>query len=545
MSEEFMNLLKEKEANVLVSENGGKGYRTTGKALLDLNFSTASLRSKDESEIIFKWNTAFAENPEYALKWLFFARDIREGMGERRLFRTILKWMANNNPKAISNLIVPKIMGEYGCWSDILILFDTYLEDTALYCIYQQLKEDISNANNNKPISLLAKWLPSINTSSSETRKKAKKIQANLLITEQGYRKMLSKLRQHLKVVERQMSENKWSEIEYDQVPSVANIKYARSFLKHDFERRHNYLTQVSKGQAKINSKDLYPYQITTNIRKILEHIRHMYRVYYDYYTEMYVRKLSEYISPDSEYLSSSQQDELNLMEGMWKNLPNLIPSASSILVIRDGSGSMLRSVEGTGRAIDIANSLTLYFAEHLKGAYHNTFITFSSKPEVVTIPDKINDLKSDQIVSATLLDKMAVLSNYDDCTNTNIEATFDLILDIAVKNHLSQDELPQNTLIVSDMEFDAVTNNPDSRVFESIESKFKAAGYKMPRLIFWNVASRTGTIPVRKNELGVSLVSGFSIHIMNMILSNKLDPYEVLLETLDSERYKQITYRE
>lgn len=111
---------------------------------------------------------------------------------------------------------------------------------------------------------------------------------------------------------------------------------------------------------------------------------------------------------------------------------------------------------------------------------------------------------------------------------------------------------MPQNVLIISDMEFDTCAicgsqsdywnrKRPDSRLFDVIRQNYEAAGYKLPRLVFWNVNSRTGTIPVKENDLGVALVSGFSQNVASMVMSGKLDPYECLMETLNSERYQPI----
>ena len=155
------------------------------------------------------------------------------------------------------------------------------------------------------------------------------------------------------------------------------------------------------------------------------------------------------------------------------------------------------------------------------------------------------------------LREKLAIARQYNEVANTNIEAVFDLILSTAVNNRMSQDDIPANILIVSDMEFDACATSgkpstrsswytgsrvrPTDTLFETIANKYAAHGYKLPRLVFWNVNSRTGTIPVQQNDLGVALVSGFSVNIVKMVMSNKTDPYECLLETLNSERYQAV----
>ena len=193
-----------------------------------------------------------------------------------------------------------------------------------------------------------------------------------------------------------------------------------------------------------------------------------------------------------------------------------------------------------TVTALDVANALAIYFAEHSSGEFKDKYITFSERPQLVDFS------KAD-----SLHDKLQIALTYDECANTNIEKVFDLILTTAIKHNMRQEDMPKNILIISDMEFDSCAtsgdsdiwsrNRPNQRLFEIIAQRYADAGYQLPRLVFWNVNSRTGTIPVKENELGVALVSGFSVNIVKMVMSNKLDPYECLLETLNSERYAPI----
>ena len=193
-----------------------------------------------------------------------------------------------------------------------------------------------------------------------------------------------------------------------------------------------------------------------------------------------------------------------------------------------------------TVTALDVANALAIYFAEHSSGEFKDKYITFSERPQLVDFS------KAD-----SLHDKLQIALTYDECANTNIEKVFDLILTTAIKHNMRKEDMPKNILIISDMEFDSCAtsgdsdiwsrNRPNQRLFEIIAQRYADAGYQLPRLVFWNVNSRTGTIPVKENELGVALVSGFSVNIVKMVMSNKLDPYECLLETLNSERYAPI----
>lgn len=501
--------------NESVTENGAMGYRTTGKELLDLNFAVASLRKKTDQEVVEMFRKAYLNDKRYAIKWLFFARDVRGGLGERRLFRLAMRAIAINEPNLARYLV--GFIPYYGRFDDLLCLLGTGVQADVLKAIKEQIVQDIQDARDNKPISLLAKWLPSENASSKTTAKYAKIIRNYFGVSSREYRKMLSALRGYLDVVERRMSSKEWSEINYESVPSRANLIYNNAFLRNDEDRRRNYLDKLSKGEAKINSSVLYPHEIV-----------HAYTKYQ--YGRIY---------------SNTKKDPA--LEAMWKSLPDLVKGNGNTIVVADGSGSMTSSVDSKSgvRALDVANALAIYFAERCSGEFKNKYITFSTNPQLV-------DLKAN-----SLLGNLSIALAHNECSNTNIEKVFDLILTTAINNHMQQSDMPANILIISDMEFDDAssqgemwdpwsrkyTNNSvvNKKLFKLIEDKYKAAGYKLPRLVFWNVASRTGTIPLRENDMGVALVSGFSVNICKMVMSGELDPYKCLLETLDSDRYQCI----
>lgn len=489
------------EANRSRTENGALGYRTTGKNLLDLNFQTSSLRKKQPDEIVGKYVDAFLDNKLYALKWLFYLRDAREGLGERRSFRIIMNHLAKTEPNIAKALVT--LIPEYGRYDDLMCLFGTECEVFALAVIKEQLNKDLEDMKANKPISLLGKWLPSCNASSKETREKGFLISKYLGLNEKGYRKVLSELRKYLKVVERQMSAKEWDKINYEAVPSRANLNYNGAFLRNDEERRRAYLESLKKGEAKINASVLFPHDIVNKYR----------------------------VSRYSYSLDVGKKDDT--LEALWKALPDLVEENPSTMVIRDGSGSMHCTVDPNSSvtAMDVSTALAIYFAERSSGEFKDKYITFGSRPKVVDLTG-MNSLR----------DKLIRSYKEADCSNTNIEATFNLILNVAIKGKMKQEDMPQNILIVSDMEFDWATyGRTDQTLFNKIAEKFAAHGYKMPRLVFWNVNSRTGTIPVKENELGVALVSGFSVNVVKMVLSGELDPYKCLTEQLDSERYAPV----
>jgi hypothetical protein len=481
------------------TENGALGFRTSGKKLLDLNFSVASLRSASEQHIIDKFIHSYFEDKITTLKWLFYARDVHEGLGERRLFRVVMEEFAVQEPKAAKELI--KLVPEYGRWDDLWCLLDTELCKDVVYLIGEQLSSDEYNMKNDKPISLLAKWLPSENASSAQTKEYAVIIRKELGRSSRDYRKMLSKMRKYIDVVECKMSAKQWNEINYETVPSRANLIYNGAFLRNDEERRREYLSKLEKGEVKINAGTLYPHDIV-----------------HKYESNGWGRSLKSYDAT---------------LEGLWKALPDTVKGAENTIVVADGSGSMTCNVgNNTGvTALDVANALAIYFAERSSGEFKDKYITFSHRPQLV-----------DFSKAKSLRDKLQIALSHCEVADTNIEATFDLILRTAINNNMSQEDMPKNILIISDMEFNsAVYRRPDETLFATIANKYAEHGYKLPRLVFWNVNSRTGTIPVKANELGVALVSGSSVNIVNMVMSNKLDPYECLLDVLNTERYQPI----
>lgn len=482
-----------------VTENGAMGYETSKSALVDLNFAVASLRNATEEKIIRQFILAFHEDRVLAMKWLFFLRDVRGGLGERRTFRIIIRYLATAQTDMMTALV--ELMAEYGRYDDLLVLLNTPVENQVLSHIAMQLKEDVIHMENHENVSLCAKWMPGNNTSSEESKRLAAKLQKSMNLTAKQYRKMLARLRAYLKVTEVYMSANQWEEIAYSAVPSKANVLYRNAFLAHDKVRREAFLAAVERKEAAIHADVLMPHDIVTR-----------------------------YTTRNGWRMELNAVDAT--LEALWKNLPDAVKGAENVLCVVDGSGSMTIPVGNSGTtALHVSNALGIYFAERMKGAYHNKFITFSATPKYVDLSRCRN-----------LREKLELAFSNNDCTNTNLEATFDLILETAIRNRLKQSQLPRTVLVISDMEFDqAMYGKNTDTLFDTISKKFERYGYKLPKLVFWNVNSRTGVIPVRENELGVGLVSGFSVNICQMVLSNELSAYKALVKTLNSPRYQVI----
>lgn len=480
------------------TENGALGYKTTGKELLDMNFKVSSYRNLDDQEIKNDFTRVYFENQELAIKFLFFVRDIREGMGERRLFRVCFLTLIDLNVDLAHKLI--DYISEFGRWDDLVYIYlnTKYvpIREFIFSAIYCQLEIDFDNYNQNKSISLLAKWFPS---EKSKTYPRFFIEYCSFYGMAKPYlRKILRALREYLKVVETKMCKKEWHKIDYSGVPSKANLIYNGAFLRNDTVRRTEFLDALKSGETKINAGTIFPHEIV-----------YKYGWNYNY-------------------------DET--LEQLWEALPK--NEIQDTIVVADGSGSMRSSIGNTNvSALDVATALAIYFSEKMNGQFKNNFITFSSTPQLVNL----DNCKS-------LREKINKTRSYNDVSNTDIEATFDLILETAIRNEYKQSDIPKNILIISDMEFDQARGinrrrySVNETLFETINKKYLDNGYKMPKLIFWNVNSRTNVIPMQENENGVVLVSGFSTNVASMIMSSKTDPYEILLERLNSERYSKIS---
>ena len=489
----------EKLDNVSLTENGAVGYKSTGSALVDLNFQVSSLRNSSEEEIIRLFDKAFNENKEYAMKWLFFARDVRGGLGERRLFRICYKRLVELDIGLFYQNLIN--ISEYGRWDDLVHLLgiSDVTDGFIMEIICKQLDEDLDNIELSKPISLLGKWLPSENASSKTTKLLAKKVRKYLKLSPRKYRLLLSQLREYSDVVEVKMCSNKWDYIDYERVPSLANLKYKNAFLRHDEERRLMFLESVNQGKSNFNMSVATPVDIVSK------------------YTSRF-----------------SVKDYDETLELAWKNLTDI--NISDTMVVADGSGSMTVPVGRSVTALDVANALAIYTSEHNSGVYKDKYITFSNTPKFVDLGE-----------GESLSEKLEIALNHSEVANTNIERVFDIILNVAIMNNISDDEMIKNILIISDMEFDSAQRSwrhnevLTESLFDTIKNKYKEHGYMLPKLIFWNVNSRTKTIPLVENELGVILVSGFSQNVLKMVMSNKYNPYDVLIETICSERYDKV----
>ena len=476
------------ETNKTLTENGAATYRTSCSDCLDLFATIGALRHSDESIIINRFMRAYTENPDLAMKILFFARDVRGGLGERRVFRIILEWLAQNKKISVMKNIF--CIPEYGRYDDLLVLLDSDCQSAVVALIKSQLADDIEAMQNKSEISLLAKWLPSVNASNKETVRKAKKLCRMLGMSEAEYRKTLSELRAYLKLIENNLRERDYT-FDYSKVPSKAMHKYINAFYRNDNKRYSKYLESVERGEAKMNTSTLTPYDI---------------------------------IAPF--FCGNVSDEKRKSIDIEWRNLEDFTNDENALVVV-DGSGSMYC---GGAMPAKVALSLGIYFAEHNKGEFHNHFITFSENPQLV------------EIKGEDIFDKVNYCQSYNECADTNIQKTFEVILQAALKNNVPQEEMPSRLYIISDMEFNYCTVDADITNFEYAKKLFQENGYNLPEVIFWNVYSINTQQPVTQNEQGVALVSGCTPRLFSMITSGDLSPYKCMMEIIGSERYQKIT---
>lgn len=487
------------EANMTKTENGAATYGTTGSDCLDLFATVGALRRESEEEIIARFTRAYAEDPDAAMKLLFFARDVRGGLGERRVFRVIFNWLAVNEPQSvIKNL---EYVAEFGRFDDLLALMGTPCEPQMIAVIKEQWDADRKALLKDAPVSLLAKWLPSVNASNAGTNENGRKMAKALGLTEAAYRKALSALRAKIRIIENNLRERDYT-FDYEKQPSRALFKYKKAFIRNDGERYGAFISAAASGEAVLHAGNVAPYEL---VEPYLADGWH-------YNGNSFMRLISE--------------EEKKVLNATWASLPDFGGNENALAVV-DTSGSMYWGNKPMPAAV--ALSLGLYFAEHNRGVFKDHFIEFSARPQLI------------EIKGETFADRLRYVASFNEVANTNIEAVFDLVLNAAVRNHVSQEELPAKLVIISDMEFDECVCNASAVNFENAKKKFAAHGYQLPKIVFWNVASRNRQQPVTQDERGVALVSGATPRLFSMIAGGIVSPYVFMKEVLESERYAKI----
>lgn len=474
------NLFNAMQTKDSLTENGAITNSTTLNNVLDLFFICGACRKLSEEEIEIKLQKAWVEDKLQTLKLIFFASDIREGLGERRFTKIALKWLEKNYKETLEKVIY--LVPEYNRWDSLFHLDSEKVLDR----VHFELTRQERSCNKDKQqleemsIGLLAKWMP--RRYNKEFEKFRIAFQKKYKLNDAAYRKLIAKTS---KTVEQQMSAKEWDKINYEHVPSVASNKYRKAFYKHDEVRYKEYIEAVTKGEKKINASAIFPYDIYRAIRR---------------------------------------GDNEQAIVAQWNSLPNYLEGINEkILPVCDVSGSM-DSTDGLPLAISI--SFGIYFSERNNSIFKDGFITFSKQPKL-------------QILKGNFIEKVRQFDR-GFAENTNMISVFELILNKAKDNNLKQDDMPTTILVFSDMEFDSCCENNSKTNYEKIKNLYEFSGYEFPKLVFWNISSSSSNksnFPIQKDDRAI-LVSGSTPSVIKSILHSKCDPIEVMNTTLNSERY-------
>lgn len=471
-----------------VTENGAIAYSELSNPVLTLFGQIGGMRGRREDEIRTMFREAYAYDSTLALKMVFYAGDIREGLGERRIFNILINELAKIDPETMNQNI--KYIGEFNRFDALYSLIGTDSEDAMWLYMKEQFDRDRIAWRTSQPCSLLAKWLKSVNASSAETRRLGKLTAKKLDLTEKQYRQFVSKLREWLKVTEVNMSHKKWGSINYEAVPSQAMKNYKEAFKKNDGERFSDYLNKVSTGKKKINAGAVYPYDIV-----------------YKYMYDEKVRGIDK------------------VLEAQWKALPDYLNgSKDNVLCMVDISGSMI------GQPIASSIGLGLYFAERNKGAFHNQYMTFSSNPSFIQIKE------TDSVAIKVRKAQRAGMG-----FSTNLEKAFELLLKTCVDNSVPQEDIPKALIVISDSEIDKFAMGGSRLDFLKImRIHFAECGYTLPQLVFLQVAARQSTfLTLDENTL---FISGNSASAFKFVIANLgHSAWELCKNTLDCPRYRVI----
>lgn len=490
----FYNALS-KNADMTLTENGGLAYSTTGSAVYDLFALAGAMRNRAE-DVIPMFRAAYKEDRDLALKCIFYLRDIRGGQGERKIFRMVMRDIAQHCSNNDEFMKIFALIPEYGRFDDLIkITYQTYFFKHTVAFLTAQLLTDVQSDHP----SLCAKWMPSENASSRETKEQANAIRKAMGISHKDYRQLLSFLRQKINIVERLMSSHNWDAIDFAKLPSKAGMRYAQCFRRRS-ELCGRYIEFINSKTTHVNAGTLYPYEI---VHKAL-----------------------------------NLEEDRAVLQKYWENLPDYFNGKSSnIICVVDSSGSMTSRIskESSVTAWDVSASLGIYTAERLAGPFRDSFITFSSKPKFVRFEEE-----KDIVAKVRRTDRESL---YD---NTNLERVFQLLFNTANKPGVKVEDIPNMIVVISDMEIDRMTNLRDKSeamtMMEQERAKWRNAHLPMPKLIYWNVMARNNIILDDAGDDGVSFVSGCSPVIFKSILTGKMGK-DLMYEVLNSKRYEPIHF--
>lgn len=468
-----MSFAQAVEDRSALTENGAITRASSADAIVDLFYALGGMRGKD---IMPLFTAAYAQDKELTMRVVLHGRDAREGVGERKIFRDILLWLANRDEDMLFR-VLPRVP-VMGRWDDLLIFKPGSLAEKAAFTLIKLGLEDEFHAG------LVSKWMP-------RDEKKSRRIRKFLGMNGHEFRKKVLSLSN---TVEQKMCEKDWDGIDFSKVPSMAFSRYRKAFMRNAPERFEKFVAKAAKGEVKVNAGAVTPVDVLGDLVKSV--------------CRSHGAKLTN--------------TDIDAMVAQWDNLPNYMENGS-ILPLVDVSGSMMADIpKSRFTCMDAAVSLGLYCADKNKGAFNGLFLTFSSVPELVKLSGRIDDKV-----------KQMVKSKWN--MGTNIDAAIEKILRVAVEGKVAPEDMPRTLVIFSDMQF-----NPSwgGSAHQTMERAFAEHGYEVPNVVFWNLR-HAGNVPVRHDKNGTALVSGYSANMVKSILGgDDFTPFGIMMKAVMNERY-------
>lgn len=452
------------------TENGAITHASSGEATLDLFANMGAMRN-NPNQFMELFNRAFGKEPELTGRALQYLRDVRGGIGERKLFRLAIANMIGKNPSMAKRLMVK--IPEIGRWDDVLVYFGTQLESAALDMIFAGLADPATQQ-------LVAKWMPH-----NSRNEHFKVIRRALGVSPKELRKLFSGL---AKVVETDITDCNFDDIDYSKLPSRAAARYQKLFRAKGGQRYLDYVESLKKGSAKVNAATLTP----------------------------------------ADVLKAARNGDAVVSQKQWEALPDYMAgNEENILCMTDVSESMTNPKFGAVNAMDIGIALSIYCSERNKGLFHNTLMAYSTKPFFIDISG-----------GDTLLQKERIIRRHVEYGSTNLQLAFQKIVELALEHNLKQEDLPTKVIVFSDMEFDQVVGRTTN--WDAMKQVFTRNGFVPPQVIYWKLDARSSNnYTNRLTDKRAAMVSGFSAATLKSVLGGEdLTPLGVMLKAIMDDRY-------
>ena len=507
--------------------NGGNAFKSTGNAIVD--YFMLFMRDLSIDDSYNHLEKCWKKDPKKTVAIIFNGRDRLNGKKEKRVANEAMIWLRKNKFETYM-CNIKLYVEKYGRWKDLQFIsynlknIDHKIE---MNIIAQKLIEDKINLDNNKPVSLCAKWAPSENDRNDRQRQFAKKVASVIYGSKDSYKmskyrkQYLVPLRKQIGIVESKMCDNKWEEIKYENIPGVASNKLKKAFIKHDEERYKKYLEDVAASVKKINVTGILPHELVG----------------------VYIKDLEKF----------NKGEVCQTTEMQWKAIVENVRKSGNFdnaISIVDVSGSMFNAKNGSIPA-QVAVALGIITALCCKGDFANKIITFSENPQLVDLIStntaekaKIKNGDTDT-TSATCDPSISNIPSLHECIknimgvdygfSTDFLKCNEEIINYAIKYKVPHDKMPKKLFVFTDMQFNnTITGNferdyRNSRnntnaldtVYKSIVKLYEANNYTAPKFIFWNLNSDSNEVfPVNCDTEGTAIVSGFSEQLLKIFMN-------------------------